>query len=202
MKIKALAVAAVIALGAAGAANAGTFWVGPNGGLSIPSGDFGDAAKLGYNGGLSGTYMIDPMWGVGADFGYHAWDAKDEVNEGVDFLLGTTGSEVKFSAMQYTAHVMWVAPGESSVKPWGKLGVGSYSVKTAVETPLGDADDSESKVGFNIGGGAMFKAGTNMGIGLGATYHMINTKDEDTGATNTNLITTNVALLWSFGGAK
>lgn len=201
MKIKALALAAIIALGAAGAANAGTFWVGPTGGVSIPTGDFGDAAKLGFNGGLTGTYMLDPTWGIGADVAYHMWNAKDEINDAVNALLGTTDAEVKFSAIQYTAHVAWIAPGESSVKPYAKLGVGGYNVKTAITSSIGDADDSSNKVGFNVGGGILFKTSPNMAFGLGAAYHMINTKDEDTGAENTNIITANAKLIWGFGGA-
>ncbi len=213
MKIKALAVAAIIALGAAGAANAGTFWVGPMGGVSVPTGDFGDVAKLGFNGGVTGTYMIDPMWGVGADLGYHMWNAKDEFNDAlnqevIDQVFDETGivipspnAEVKFSALQYTAHVLWMAPGESKTKPWAKLGVGSYNIKTKVTSDIVDFDDSANKVGFNVGGGVSFATSSAMGVGVGVAYHMINTKDDATGATNTNIITANVGLMWGFGGA-
>lgn len=199
MKFKSLMLAAVLALCATGAANAGTFWVGPSAGISVPTGDFGDAAKLGFNAGVTGTYMMDATWGVGADVAYHMWNAKDEINDALNILLGTTDAEAKFSAIQYTAHVLWTAPTQSSVKPYAKLGVGGYNVKTKITSSAGDADDSENKVGFNLGTGIMFMSSANMGFGVGAAYHMINTKDDATGATNTNVIIGSAKVVWGFG---
>jgi hypothetical protein len=55
-------------------------WLGGTVGVGLPTSDFGDAFKSGWNLGATGDYMLAPMWGLGGDLGYMDHHAKDEVN--------------------------------------------------------------------------------------------------------------------------
>ena len=73
----------VLALGLAlivAPAHAGGLSFGVNGGMGMPTSDYGQAFKLGWGGGVTADYGLMPLIGVGADLGYQANSAKDEIN--------------------------------------------------------------------------------------------------------------------------
>jgi opacity protein-like surface antigen len=140
---------------------------------------------------------VNDMWGVGADVAYHMWSGSDDFNAAAELAFGP-GSEGKFNALQATAHALAMIPSGGMVKPWLKAGAGMYSLGGKIEGGSTEVDfDSESKFGFNAGAGLNWAASSNMNFGIGAAYHMIMSKDEDTGEENTNLFTVNLNLLWS-----
>ncbi len=114
-------------------------------------------------------------------------------------------AEVKWSAIQATAHAVLMVPVQGPVKPWLKGGLGVYNAKVAVETDvLGDDDESKSKLGFNFGAGFNWSASSNVSLGVGGAYHIVPTED-DFGA-DANFFVFGVNLLWganlATGGGK
>jgi len=186
-----LGVAMLAALAAS--ANAGSNTVGVTGGLGIPTGNYGDAASKGWHLGATGTHMVNDQWGFGGDVAYHAWSATDDVNAAAEALFGT-GSEFKWSAIQATAHAIMAIPTQSNVKPYAKVGMGLYNVDLKLNSPSGDASQSKSKLGFNVGGGVNFPTKSNMTWGLSGAYHMVQAKD-DLGS-DVNFFQVGVDVLW------
>src|SRR5688572_7319666 len=81
MRFKAALLSLALTAVAAGAVNAGPVWFGVMGGAAVPTGDFSDAASTGFDFGGTATWMVNDMWGVGADVAYHMWNGSDDYNE-------------------------------------------------------------------------------------------------------------------------
>ena len=187
--VMAFAVLAVLA----GTASAGSNKIGVTGGLGIPTGTYGDAAANGWHIGATGTHMVNDQWGFGGDLAYHSWNASDDVNTGAEVLFGP-GSEFKWSAIQATAHAIMTIPTQNNVKPYAKVGAGLYNVGLKLNSPSGDASDSKSKLGFNVGAGFNYAANSNVTLGLSGTYHMVQAKN-DLGS-DVNFFQVGVDVLW------
>lgn len=174
----------------AGVSRAETNWVGLYGGLSMPTGDFSDAASMGFDIGASGTWMFAPVWGIGADVAYHAWNGSDDIEIG--------GDDVKFSAIQAGGHFMYMIPSEGMMRPWLKGGLGIYNVKSEVEfAGGGSAEGDESEMGFLLGAGINMVSSPTMSYGIGAAFHSIQTEGDPL-----NLFTVNVNLMFGVGGPQ
>jgi opacity protein-like surface antigen len=189
MKSKVTFLGAALLILCTGAASAGTNMIGINGGAGIPTGDYGDAAGNGWNLGVTGTHMVNDQWGFGADLGYHAWGASSDVE---DALL--PGEDISWTAFQANAHAMMQFPTQSNVKPFAKVGLGIYNLGFKFESPSGDLDASESKLGFNFGGGMLFSTTSNMKWGFNGAYHIV-PAEEDLGS-DVNFFSVGVNLLW------
>src|SRR5437870_10434920 len=63
----------------ASAAHAGNMTFGLNGGVSSPTGDYSDNAKLGFNGGVYGDYWLKDNYAFGIDINGNFLSAKDDV---------------------------------------------------------------------------------------------------------------------------
>jgi opacity protein-like surface antigen len=194
MKFKSLILATAIMVCSVGAANAaGSFWLGANAGGAIPTGDYGDAAATGWNLGAVGTYMVNSQWGFGGDLGYHAWNGSEDLNAATELAFGN-GAEFKWSAIQATSHAVMLFPTSSNVKPYAKVGLGLYNLKGAVSGGTTDSEESQSKLGFNFGGGMNVMSSGNMMWGLNGAYHMI-PAEEDFGA-DVSEFTLGLNLMW------
>src|SRR5262245_36002418 len=101
MRFKAAVLGAALLMLGAGAASAGSNYVGLNGRAGLPMGDYGDVAGTGWNLGASGKHYINDMWGFGADLGYHGWGASDDLESSLP-----SGDKVSFTALQATAHAV------------------------------------------------------------------------------------------------
>jgi opacity protein-like surface antigen len=185
MRIKAAVLAATLCM-FAGSAYAGNTWFGATGGLGFPTGDYGDVAATGWNIGATGTHMVNDNWGFGGDLGMHRWGGSDELNDSVELAFGP-GSEWNWSAIQATGHAMYRFPTTGSARPFVRAGLGIYSLSAKLETPSGDDSDSQSEVGFNIGGGMNFLTQGNMMWGFDGTYHIVNTDGSDVNNFNLGL---------------
>jgi opacity protein-like surface antigen len=193
MKSKAVILVAALMLLGAGAASAGSSWLGFSGGTGFPTGDYGDAASTGWNVGATGTHMINDMWGIGGDLAYHSWGASDDLNTATEALFGP-GSEINWSAFQATANATLNFQTQSSVMPYAKAGVGVYNVASKLSSPSGDDDASETKLGFNFGGGMNMTSSGNMRWGVNAAYHIIPAEDEF--GADLNFFTVGLNVLW------
>jgi opacity protein-like surface antigen len=114
--------------------------VGITGGLTIPTGDFGDGYDSGYNVGglLEFAFPLSPL-SLRINGEYQSFKLKDE------FSLG--GDNEDFRIISGTADLVYKLPG-MMVRPYVLGGVGLFNGKVS-----GSDGDSENKFGFNLGGG-------------------------------------------------
>jgi opacity protein-like surface antigen len=190
MRSKALILAVALLVLGVGAANAGTNWIGFSGGAGIPTGDFGNAASTGWHLGATGTHMMNDQWGIGGDLGYHAWGGSSDANSAAEVLFGP-GSKFSYTAFQATAHAVMTFPTQSNVKPYANAGLGVYDIGSKLSSPTGDATSSDTKLGFNFGGGMNFVSSGNMRWGLDAAYHIVPDSNS-----NFDFFTLGVNLMW------
>lgn len=188
---KQLLLCALLTLFACGSARAATgdFWFGLSAGISGPSGDFSDIASTGFHGILTGTYMVTPVFGIGADIGYHGWNADDDVTP--------LGADASINAIQGTVHGTFRFQTTGKAVPYLQGGLGLYRYKEKAEgslDPFEDFEFSETDFGFNLGGGVNFALSPMYEVGLGAAYHSISTEDF-----STHFFTVGVNLMWGMG---
>ena len=170
----------LVSLVAASAAQAQTarasFFLG--GGATIPTGDFGDAFKTGWNG-LGGVNFMIP----GVPFGIRV-DGMYSQNK-----LDVSGSDVKAKIFGGNADAVFAfgAPG-SMVKPYVLAGIGMANVKF----DTGSGSSSDTKFAFNGGAGVNFMM-SSVTIFVEGRYFTISTS-----GSNTNYIPLSVGV--KFGG--
>ncbi len=143
---------------------------GLGGGLSVPTGDAGDALKMGYHGQASVAFNPGLPFGLRVDGMYHSmdgdgWDGNARVIAGVlngMFNFGTPGGQVQ---------------------PYASAGLGMYNVKMDVEYDFGEGDisasASETKIGFNGGLGMRFNL-SGLSTFVEGRYHHITTSGSST----------------------
>ena len=110
---------------------------GVTGGLSIPTGDFGDFFDSGYNVGalLEFTPALSPLaFRVEGDYQRFAIKG-DEAESDLRIISGTANALYKFGSA-------------TMVRPYVLGGVGLFNVGGT-----GDDGESENKFGYNVGGG-------------------------------------------------
>lgn len=111
------------------------------GGMSVPTGDFGDGFKSGYN--VSGLVQFQqPTWPVALriEAQYQDFGAKG----GVDASAKTIGG---------LANVIYAFPTKSTVRPYVTGGLGFFHLKM----DMGDLSASDNKFGFDFGAGLDFQ---------------------------------------------
>jgi len=200
MKFKvAILAAGLIAMSACGASagSSGTFCIGPTGGVSLPMGDYGDAASTGWHAGGTCDYNMNNGWGFGTDLAYHSWSGSDALNAAAEAAFGT-GSKISWSAIQITPHATYHFQTHSNVKPYGMVGVGLYDLKSKLTSPSGNDDASKSKMGFNFGGGMDFATHGTSTWGVDTAYHIISASNDF--GTDINNFTVGLHMQFGLGG--
>src|SRR5215467_1268821 len=94
--ILAVGLVAMTACGAS-ATSSGTWSIGPMAGMSLPTGNYGDAATTGWHGGVNCDYNMNNGWGFGLTGAYHSWGGSDALNSAAAATFGT-GSKIDWSA--------------------------------------------------------------------------------------------------------
>lgn len=163
----------------------GDWVIGLNGGTSIPMGDFKDAAKLGFMGGVGFGYSVSENLIVGVDGSFISNKGSDLLNDvltaDATFIEGTpTTVTAKFTMIQGGPHMKYMFPmaAESSMSPYVVVGLGIYSAKGKTESSNSTyAVDfpTESKFGGRGGLGLNYKTSEKVGIGVEGAFHYINT---------------------------
>ncbi|HYM80874.1 MAG TPA: outer membrane beta-barrel protein [Candidatus Limnocylindria bacterium] len=171
-----------------------TTWLGVNGGVAVPTGDFGDDANLGFTFGGSVDVRITETSSVGGEIGYAPFSGSDELESALSSLTGEV-VDASLSAIPITATARLWIPSSGTVAPFLRFGVGAYLLRTTIEGETFEVDDSETAVGVNLGGGVAFETGENMMLGTDALYHYISTEG---GAAN--LFTLRAVLFFELGG--
>jgi len=196
MKLKSMVLAVTIGMFAASLAQAAPAWVGLTGGATIPTGDtqggakLSDVLKTGYHGGVTGTWGVGKMFGLGADVVYHQLKGKNV----------PAGDKLTVSPLQATIHGSWMPDMKGSkAMPFVTVGAGVYSIKSKYEagatSGFASSDTTVTKFGWNAGAGVNWKLNDKFAPGIEAKYHMISTEGK-----STSLITVAINLLWSAWG--
>src|SRR5262245_42663675 len=96
-----------------------------NGGVAAPMGDFKDAAKLGFLGGVGADYTVTPNVALGVDGSFISNSGSDLLNDGLTAeatLIEGTPTTVtgKFSMLNGGAHMKYMFPtaSESNISPY------------------------------------------------------------------------------------
>lgn len=195
--MKVMLLAAVVLTSASAAQAEGTMTFGLGGGVTLPMGDFGDAAKLGFNGGVYGDYWLKPNYAFGVDITGNMLSAKDDILDAIKVFY--PNADVKYTLISFGVHGKWAPAMEnSSVSPWITYGVAMYNFKSKIED-AGPAtgEDSDSKVGFNGGGGLDFSGNASMKPGVDVKYHYVMTDNKAT-----TYLTAGVHVTFSTNGGK
>lgn len=150
--------------------------IGVGGGIAIPTGDFGDAAKTGWHGLANVGYDLPSGLGIRGDFyyGQHKFEG---------------GADAKWKLAGGLGNVYYSFQTPGAVKPYIIGSVGFFNLK-ADAGAAGSAD--ETKVSFGGGAGIKFKAGSDASIFVEGRYLTINTS-----GSNANFIPVSVGV--SFG---
>lgn len=140
------------------------FSVEVRGGLAFPTGELEDVAESGITVGANGTYMFTPMLGLYAGFTYNAFGLPDEAEElGVEGSINTYGLDAGVKAMFATPTL--------PVTPFLKGGLVYHKVQLDIEdVDLGDEDESDFGLGFEVGGGVMIPLGPRLSFTPGVSY--------------------------------
>jgi hypothetical protein len=162
MKRMAFAASMILALGIAGQAQAQSVRFGVAGGLTMPTGDFNTAAKLGWHGIGQVGYGLPSGVGIRADFLY-----------GQNNLDGVSG-KTKLAGGLGNITYDFKSPG---VTPYIIGGVGVFNVKVEV----GNASVDETKFAFGGGAGLKFKAGSGSHFFVEGRYVSVQTSGSSTG---------------------
>ncbi len=150
------------------------------GGLNSPMGDWGDQVNAGYAFMTGVGYRLAPFLVVGAEVGLYGNSASD------DLLVGfSPGTEMKTRLEQYAGMAKVLVPvGQHNLFAKGLLG--TYRGTAKVTSPLGNAEVSNSDMGYGIGGGFLIRGERGSSFFLDVTYHNI---AFDGGNADTNFMT-------------
>jgi opacity protein-like surface antigen len=147
------------------------------GGVSVPTGDFDDAAKLGWQG-TAGVSFVPENLPVGfqVDGNYSQFSDETALDIKEQLIYGTANIVYKFKTSE-----------ESKFRPYLIGGGGVYNAKLkGSDVPSGV--DSQTKFGVNAGAGFDFKAGA-AGLFIEGRFHNVFTDGP-----NTQFIPINVGI--------
>jgi opacity protein-like surface antigen len=145
----------------------GVRW-GVNGGVLMPLGDYKTADKAGWIVGGGATYWLSGgMLGIRGDVSYGSTSEKSGVAAHTTKITGGMASLV-----------LGLGASSAAARPFITGGLGYYDVKIDL-TGLGSA--SQSKIGFGVGAGVMFKVGTGgMRVVVATRYTSVSTDPSST----------------------
>lgn len=152
----------------------GKMGISVQGGVFLPTGDFGDAAGTGFGG--TGTFLYDlsPMFQVTGSVGYATWGSKEDLPAGWEYSFSSIPVQV---GLRY-------AFGKGNFLPYvaAETGIHFLSSKVTYEYfgQTFTSDDSESKFGFAPGAGFLYNFNPKTGLDVTLKYNMIFTEGSTT----------------------
>jgi opacity protein-like surface antigen len=172
-RVVAAAAAFVLAASAAGAQGAGsakTVHIGGALGATVPLGDFSDGFSTGWHAGALLEFK-QPSWPLGLRFEgtYH----KNSVKNGSDEY------DADFTQINGVANITYDFSKGESMTPYFIGGLGLYHVKYGVELLGTSGSASDTKLGFNVGGGLKFPL-TGFTAFIEGRLHIVNTEGSST----------------------
>ncbi len=185
------------------------FSISGTGGLSMPSGDFGDKEKFNASSGLSlggaADYVINSNFAVGVD---GTWNSNKHGAEGkTTYYYDPTGiplgsatyTKDKFTTSQFGLHGKAMIPSTGPLSGYGLLGVGMYNVTEKWEGTIrpssGPAyadngkETTDSRTGFKVGAGGEYKVNPQWGVGAEADFNSVSQDKAKVGVSSITYMT-------------
>ncbi len=169
--MKKFTIAAVLAvvLMFSGSVMAGESAVYFGGGMSMPTGDYGDIYKMGFSGTAGFGFKMSPTMEVGARIGYSKFSIDVPIN------LGGTGD---LTALAFLADIkFYMGSGtESAFKPYlsGTAGITQAKLNLGVLSGLAGTDEvTESKPAFGFGAGFDYMFSPTAALWVDAKYMIV-----------------------------
>ena len=151
------------------------------GGVSVPSGNFDDFAKLGWHGTAAVSFVPQTMpVGFQVDGSFSRLSDESPADRQAQLIYGTGNIVYKFQVAE-----------DTKFRPYLIGGGGVYNLDTKGDDVL-PGDESVTKFGINAGAGFDFKAGS-AGLFVEGRFHNVFTEGD-----NTNFIPITVGV--RFGG--
>ncbi len=154
--------------------------IGVGGGLTIPTGDFGDGFKTGWHGLANVGYEMPSGIGVRGDFYYGQNN------------IDATGVDGKAKLAGGLGNILYTFKSAGTIHPYVMGSIGFMNAKVEASAGGLSGSESETKIAFGGGAGIKFKAGSDASIFVEGRYISVNTTDS-----NTNFIPITVGV--SFG---
>ncbi|MCI0331142.1 MAG: hypothetical protein L0196_09420 [candidate division Zixibacteria bacterium] len=125
-----------------------TLVVTPMGGLVFPTGDFGDAADMGFLVGSNLEYFVHPRGALSVNLGFHSFGSDVSGVDGPDFFLIGGGAR----GFLYD---------DAKINPYGRVAGGLYQ------------GNDESNVGINFGVGGLYRSTKSLGFFAEGGLHFV-----------------------------
>lgn len=149
---------------------------GITGGLALPTGDFGDGAKSGFEVGAQIGFSSAALpFGLRIDGAYDQFESK-------------ATSSAKSKILSFTGNAVFggtAAPG--SVRPYALAGLGVYNLKGEVRIGNVTSSSAETKFGLNGGAGIDLPL-SGIAAFIEARFHFVMSSDDDSNRGNTTYI--------------
>lgn len=144
------------------------------GGIAIPTGDFGDAAGMGFGGSTTFMYEVSPMLHITGSIGYTTWGPKEDLPEGFDY---------SFSSIPVLVGAKYVL-GKGNFLPYVSAELGMHFLSSTVKSSFFgqtfEQSDSEAKFGFAPGAGFFFAFNPKTMLDVNLKYNIISTEGSST----------------------
>ena len=144
------------------------------GGVSLPLGDFGDQADLGFHGLVGVTFQPENLpVGIRVDGMYHMWGGNEDTFGDLDVnaraIAGTANAVYTFQTSEM-----------STFHPYLIGGIGLYNTALTGDDVPDAFDDSTTDFGVNAGAGFNFAAGESINLFVEGRFHTVFTEEEST----------------------
>lgn len=171
-----IAVAAWLLPGDAVGTN-GKIAVGPMAGLALPTGNLGDISDLGFVIGGTGEFSLSPTFSVGANGFYGPFKIKSDLtgDPSFDIIEGGIHGRVLFAPEAKLSFFVTGGPGMYHM---------SASRRQVVSQPdprVVKVEESETKLGLNVGGGVLVPIDSANKLAIEAKIHVISARDLNNG---------------------
>ncbi len=164
-----LAAAAVICSGAGQASAQARGYVGGGLGVSIPTGDFADGANTGFLAQIiAGVTAANGILGARVN---GSW-----IHHGVDEADPNVDARVRFVGVMIDGVLSPGASG-SKLRPYLLGGIGFQNADVSASTGNISISADETEFAFNLGGGALIRAGPRMAVFAEVRWLSVRTED-------------------------
>lgn len=134
-----------------------------NAGAALPTGDFGDLVSTGWTVSADGTFNITPMFGIYAGYSFSQFGVSDDFED----LVG----EGDITEQGFDAGIKATFGGGTlPFTPFLRGGLIFHKIGGDFEDEDVESEDSDSELGFEIGGGVTFPLGPRISVVPSASY--------------------------------
>jgi len=157
-----------------------------SGGMNLPQGDLSEGTKNGSALGAGLVYCLNSRLSIGGEFVMNHYDAEDDLQA----VYGSDAS-ADLDIYQYTGFLRMTAVSSTRHHLYMKGLLGAYTGKVSVRVGSYELEDSDTELGFGVGGGLQINGSRGSSLYLESLYHHV--AAEDGGA---DFVTATVGVLF------